>query len=396
MKTSLRTLSFLCAFVLMTFAAAQESEVDESDAEEAVEAAEVVEDMEASTEENIDAIADDAAETLPAEASEDVAQDAQSDEPETDSEVEAAVEEDAATEADEEPPVEADAETQSEEQASSGADSEVQAQEEAAVDEEAEAQPEEAEPVDATASETFVLQGHPIFTPDQAELVYSPLVDYLNEATPYRFDLEIARDFHRYWLDIRRGNSPDLVLEDAHLTAYRINREDYTPLVKAAEPMTYSLLTSADNADATLQDLVGKPVSTMPSPSLGYLVLSSWYDNPMQQPVIKSNASSWADAIEIVFSMEAEAAIVPRNLVERYVNMVPVRTSREFPGLTLSASPNVPEDIQEEIRQALLVLHDDQDHYEAMHELDIDRFVEASTIEYEGLEEWLSQVITFF
>ncbi len=244
--------------------------------------------------------------------------------------------------------------------------------------------------------ESFVLQGHPIFTPDQADLVYRPLVNYLNDVTPYRFDLKISRDFHRYWLDVRRELMPDLVLEEAHVTAFRIRRDGYTPLVRAAEPTSYSLLASPTYTDGTLRDFVGQPVSSMPSPSLGYLILSRWYENPMQQPAIQSNASSWLDAIEIVFSMEAEAAIVPRNLVERYVNLEVIETSPEFPGLTLSASPAVPTAIQEEIRRALLVLHENDDHIAAVHELDIERFEGAEPEEYEGLDEWLSEVVGYF
>ncbi len=270
--------------------------------------------------------------------------------------------------------------------------------EEASTDAE-EPRSEEADPQEtATDSvpETFQLQGHPVFTPDQAELVYRPLVNYLNDATPYRFDLLISRDFHRYWLDVRRGETPHLVLEEPHVTAFRMRRDDYTPLVKAAEPITYSLMASPTYVDGTLRDFVGRPVSSMPSPSLGYLVLSRWYENPMQQPIIQSNASSWLDAIEIVFSMEAEAAIAPRNLAERYVNLERIETSREFPGVTLSASPEVPAAIQEEIRQALLVLHQDDDHYAAVHELDMELFVDADPEEYEGLDEWLSEVVGFF
>ena len=253
-----------------------------------------------------------------------------------------------------------------------------------------------AETASADSPESFVLQGHPIFTPDQAELVYQPLVDYLNDVTPYRFDLQISRDFHRYWLDVRRGLMPDIVLEEAHITAFRIRRDGYTPLVRAAEPASYSLLASPTYADGTLRDFVGRPVSSMPSPSLGYLVLARWYENPMQQPMIQSNAGSWLDAIEIVFSMEAEAAIAPNNLVERYVNLEVIETSPEFPGLTLSASPAVPESIQEEIRRALLVLHEDDDYFSAVHELDIQHFETAEPEEYEGLDEWLSEVVGYY
>jgi len=246
------------------------------------------------------------------------------------------------------------------------------------------------------ADRIFTLQPHPIFNPDQARLVYEPLITYLNSATAYRFELLAPRDFHRYWIDIRRGVTPDLVLEDAHLTALRIDRYDYSPLVKAEQPATFSLLTSSMNADSELTDFIGQPISSMPSPSLGYLVLTSWYGNPMQQPVIQSNATSWLDAIEIVFAMEAEAAMAPHNLVSRYVNMVVLRTSEEFPHATISASPDVPQPVRRAVIDALTVLHEDPEHFGALHELDIDAFVPASFGEYDGLESWLDQVFTFF
>jgi hypothetical protein len=242
------------------------------------------------------------------------------------------------------------------------------------------------------SAETFIFQGHPIFPPETAELVYRPLVNYLNDVLPYRFDLELAPDYHRYWLSTRRGENPHIVLEEPHLTAYRMQQYNYTPLVRADAPITYSLLTSMNNAESSVRDFIGRRVSTMPAPSLGYLILTNWFDNPMQQPIIQSNASSWLDAVEIVFSQEADAAIVPQNLVSRYVNMANVLTSQEFPGVTIAASPEVPIDIQEEIREALLTLHENDEHFAALNELDISQFIEARSAQYEGLEEWLTLV----
>lgn len=243
-----------------------------------------------------------------------------------------------------------------------------------------------------SAAETFVFQGHPIFTPDQAQLVYQPLVNYLNDVLPYRFELETAPDYHRYWLSIRRGENPHLILEEPHLVSYRMERHGFTPLVRAEEPITYSLLTSVGNEDVNVRDFIGQRVSSMPAPSLGYLILANWFDNPMQQPIIQSNAASWLDAVEIVFSMEADAAIVPHNLVSRYVNMQNVLTSQEFPGVTIAASPAVPEDIQTEIREALLELHENEQHFAALNELDIDQFISAEASNYEDLDNWLSLV----
>lgn len=241
-------------------------------------------------------------------------------------------------------------------------------------------------------AQTYRLKVHPTFPPEQAELVFQPLLAYLNETTEYRFELATARDFHRHWLDIRRGEQPDLVLEDAHLVALRIERDGYRPLAKASSPATFSLLTALPDDELELENFVGLRVSSLPAPSLGHLVLASWYPNPMQQPLIQSSATSWLDAVESVFAMEADAAIVPHDLVSRYVNLRQVATSTEFPHMSVAAAPSLEAAVGDTVRDALLNLHQDPDHFGVLHELDIDRFVPASADEYVGLEQWLEQI----
>ncbi|MFO7764667.1 MAG: PhnD/SsuA/transferrin family substrate-binding protein [Wenzhouxiangellaceae bacterium] len=236
---------------------------------------------------------------------------------------------------------------------------------------------------------------NPVYPPDQARLVYQPLLDYLNDTTGLEVTLAVDRNFHRYWLNARRNEAPPLILEDAHMVAWRMNNFDYQPLVTTAEPITFSLLTTGAMADDSLGDFVGRRITSLPSPSLGYLVLADWFSNPLQQPRIQSTATSWLDAVEMVFSAEADAAIAPDNLVARYPNLYPVETSTEFPGLTLSASPDVPDDVRRTLIDAMTVLHDDEDHHAALFELDIDRFVVADPEIYADMEQWLSTIFSF-
>ncbi len=250
------------------------------------------------------------------------------------------------------------------------------------------------EPVGNGDDRVFLLHVQPTFTPEQAEQVYRPLVDFLNATTPHRFDLQTSRDFHRYWMDIRRGQQPDLVLEDAHLVAHRIQRNGYRPLVKADQPGYYSLMVMPGQGIETTNDLVGLVIASLPAPSLGALVLGEWFNNPMQQPRIQSSASSWLDAVEIVFSMEAEAAIVPHNLVSRYPNLDILATSETFPNNTIAASPDVPMSVQEDLINALVILQEDPEFFSALHEMDIEAFIPADPVEFEGMERWLRQVFS--
>lgn len=247
----------------------------------------------------------------------------------------------------------------------------------------------------AQSERPYSLLVHPIFTPQQAELVYQPLVDYLNTVTDYRFELQTARDFHRYWLDARRGEQPDLVLEDAHMIAFRMERHGFVPLVRAGEFTSFSLL--AQDLDATdLEEFVGRAISSMPAPSLGHLVLAGWFTNPMRQPILDSSAVSWQDAVEMVFAGESEAAVVPHSLVRHYVTMAEVATSIEFPHATIAAAPSLPEEVREAVRQALLALEQNPEFFGVLNELEVQRFVPAAADEYLGLERWLDYVFSGF
>lgn len=235
---------------------------------------------------------------------------------------------------------------------------------------------------------------NPVYPPEQARLVYQPLVDYLNISTGLDISLTVDRNFHRYWLNAKRNEAPPLILEDAQMAAWRMANFDYLPLVAPESPTTFSLLTTGALADNEPRDFVGMRISSLPAPSLGYLVLADWFGNPLQQPLILSTATSWLDAVEMVFSAEADAAIAPNNLVARYPNLYPVATSTEFPGLTLSASPDLPPDVRQALIDAMVALDEDETHHAALFELDIDRFVTVDPENYEGLEDWLSTIFS--
>jgi hypothetical protein len=239
---------------------------------------------------------------------------------------------------------------------------------------------------------TLGLLVHPVYPPDQARLVYQPLIDYLNDVTELDVELIVTRNFHRYWIDARRGEAPALILEDAHMVAWRMSEFGYRPLVTTLNPKTFSLLTTGALADDAMGDFVGRRISSLPSPSLGYLVLAEWFDNPLQQPLIQSSATSWLDAVEMVFSAESDAVIAPNNLVTKYPNLYAIETSPEFPGVTLTASPEVPDEVRQVLVEALTGLQDNADHQAALFELDIEGFTPADADAYTGLEDWLDAV----
>lgn len=243
------------------------------------------------------------------------------------------------------------------------------------------------------ASATFAAEYNfavePTYTPERAREVYEPLISYLNRETGETFKLVVARNYAFYWNDIRNRKDLHFVFDEAHFTDYRIQRFGYEPIAKSSIASSYSLLSQEDVGEGNVQAFVARSLVTMPAPNLGFALLLEYFPNPMQQPDLRSLATSWRDTVEIVFAGEADATMVPTWLRDQYPNLIPVVTTREFPGPCVSAAKDVPAELKAKVKAALLKLHEDQALYEVLNELGTPQFVEATAAEYQGSDSML-------
>ncbi len=243
--------------------------------------------------------------------------------------------------------------------------------------------------VDALSAAEYNFAVEPTYTPERAREVYQPLMDYLSKATGEQFSLVVARNYAFYWNDLRNRKDLHFVFDEAHFTDFRIQRFGYEPLAKSSIPTSYSLLSQDDVGEGNVQAFVARRLVTMPAPNLGFALMLEYFPNPMQQPDLRSLATSWRDTVEIVFAGEADAALVPSWLRDLYPNLIPIVTTREFPGPAVTASPDVPDEVKAKVKEALLVLHEDAALYEVLSEIGMQQFVEAGKEEYQGSEQML-------
>jgi len=234
----------------------------------------------------------------------------------------------------------------------------------------------------------------PNYPPQQASRVYQPLADYIGDQVGRDVILVTPRSFQHHWLDTRRGESFDLALEDAPITDFRIQRQNFVPLVRVAEAQSYTLCVADPNYES-VDDLVGVSIATMPAPSTGYLILVNWFPNPLRQPNIRSRASRWQDAVQDIFAYQTEAAIAPKRLVDQYPQLTRIRTSDPVPGPAISASAELTPELRQAIRAALLTLNESERGVEILEELNTSELVPASAEEYSGYIEWLRRVSSF-
>lgn len=246
-----------------------------------------------------------------------------------------------------------------------------------------------------TLAADYVITVEPNYRPSQAQDIYKPLLDYLSKTTGHRFKLNVSANYHVHWRDLRSAAGTDFAFEEAHFTDFRIDRHGFTPLVRVSEPTRYALLANDAMVSGGVKGLIGYRVVSMPSPSLGYLLLSELYRNPIAQPEIYSVAASWRDGVEMMFSNESEGAMVPSFIADLYPNLSSISLSREFPGRALSASAAVPADVKQAVTNAMLKLHEDSSSYEVLVEIGATQFVPTSAAEYAGNERMLRDVFGY-
>lgn len=236
---------------------------------------------------------------------------------------------------------------------------------------------------------SFRIAVEPSYPTEQAQDVYRPLLAYLAEKTGHQFELVVARNYHFHWHDLRQNTPVDFAFEEAHFVDYRITHQQFTPLARTAETTSYALLAQPDFEAEGLKGLIGRPVACMPAPSLGFALLAELYDNPVAQPDIRSEAPSWQSGVEMVFSGEADGAMVPAHLADLYPNLVILSRSRSFPGRAVTAAPSVDPAVRQAVADALLTLHENPDAYAALAELGVTRFEVTKPADFAGSEDML-------
>ncbi|MDT8282011.1 MAG: PhnD/SsuA/transferrin family substrate-binding protein [Gammaproteobacteria bacterium] len=238
----------------------------------------------------------------------------------------------------------------------------------------------------------YKLAIQPILPEKELIEIYQPLADYLSKATGQTISISTERNFTFYWHKMyqKRGGY-DLVLDAAHFTDYRIQQQGYQAIVKMPDTVSFSIVTHEDNFVLDIKELTNKRIATMPSPSLGAMRLEKLFPNPVRIPLYtyERNANK---AVESVLSGKVDAAIIPTPLASQYTNLNTVMTTEPVPHMALSASPEVPADIVEKIRTALIEAPTTADGKTLLARLKLEKFEATDNATYAGYAKLLEGI----
>jgi phosphonate transport system substrate-binding protein len=248
-------------------------------------------------------------------------------------------------------------------------------------------------PIGYAAEYSLAIQ--PIVHQEYVKKSFTPLADNLPNRTGHKITITTQRNFLFYWTKMRRKKAGfDLVLDAAHFTDYRTKMQGYTVLAKLPDTVSFSIVTSEDNFILDTEELIGLRVATMPSPSLGSLRLEELFANPMRIPTYVWETNTTV-AMENLAAGNIDAAIIPTRLASTYDNLNIVMTTEPVPHMALSASPDVPTAVADEIRTALINAHLHPDGKRMVASLKIDNFEAANNESYDGYTFLLQEVFGY-
>jgi len=212
----------------------------------------------------------------------------------------------------------------------------------------------------ATAhADEFVFTAPPREKPAEGKAMYGPIADFLSAKTGHTFVYKHPDNWLSYMKEMRMGEY-DLAFDGPHFVSWRVAALQHTPLVRLPGKLVFVVISRKDNAKVTkLQDLAGKPICGHAPPNLATLTMQDQFQNPTRQPRVEV-VRGFKNVYNAMVAGKCDAAVIPAKVYnklnkkdEQKQTQVLFR-STGLPHQAISASPKIPDDVQQNMRAALL------------------------------------------
>ncbi len=236
----------------------------------------------------------------------------------------------------------------------------------------------------------FAIQ--PILGEDETRKSFKPLADFIAKVTGDEVNIHTARDFPEYWVNQKKNNPYEIMMDNAFFTDYRNEKENWVSIAKVPGLVSYTLIVTADNAVFDTTELVGKTVASLMPPAPSGIFLGQMFRNPLRQPsIVPTNSAE--ESLQKLLDGEVIAAIVPTPLVNQALqegkDLVVVKTSVQIPHVAISVSPKIPEAKRDKLRTALLEADKNDDGKAMLKKMGFTNFEPADPSGYAGLMQYL-------
>lgn len=236
----------------------------------------------------------------------------------------------------------------------------------------------------------FAIQ--PILGEKETRKAFQPLADFIATVTGDEVVIHTARDFPEYWVNQKKNNPYEIMMDNAFFTDYRIEKAQWLSLAKIPGLVSYTLIVMADNAVFEASELVGMRIASLMPPAPSGVFLGQMFRNPLRQPfIVPTNSAD--DSLKRLIAGDVIGAIVPTPLVNRALqdgaDLVVVKTSVQIPHVAISVTPKMSEAKRNKIRKALLEADKTEAGKAMLKKLGFTNFEAADPSLYSGLMQYL-------
>ena len=195
----------------------------------------------------------------------------------------------------------------------------------------------------------------------------------------------LTRDALSHWALVRQGVSHDVVLEEAHFTAYRVTRYGFRVLARAVDEARFAVVVAPGTLVSVLDDLRTRRVAVSPPPALAALRILELFTPAHLAPVLVTPAPG-ESATDWVLNGAAAAAVINASAGLAFEGLRAVLFTDTSPGPGVSVSPSVDAATAQALGRALLTLGSARADGELLKKLAISGFALASNETYDGAE----------
>lgn len=253
----------------------------------------------------------------------------------------------------------------------------------------------------AADDDTIVFTTAPTHSKEETVKLYTPLINYLTQATGKKFVLDTAANFVEYSVRMRL-NKYDMIFDGPHLTGWRMVNLDHTPIVRFPGTIKIVVVAKKDSRLNSMQDLENgfDRVCAFASPNMLTMAFLSYFPNPVRQPNLV-RTQGFKNLMACMEDGRGEAAVLRDKLwfkmsdEEKAKYKLIGQPERGYPERTFSVSPKISEPLRKQIAEALLSEDGQKVSQAVLERFKKKNFIPAKPEEYAGLDLLLRPVWGF-
>ena len=251
------------------------------------------------------------------------------------------------------------------------------------------------------AGDELIFVTAPTHSANETRKLYTPIVDYLSQATGKKFKLRVPLSFGQYSGEMQKGKY-DIVFDGPHLVAWRMQHQQHRPIISFPGKIKVVLAVQEKSKFNKLEDLqYGTKACAFFPPNMLTMVFLNHFKNPSKQPSL-IRVQGLKNLIKCLKKGKGDAAVFREKLWKRATKTgaakglrILTRLPKDYPERTFTVGPKISADLAATITKLLLNDKGRKVAGPLLKRFKKNNFIKSNHQEYQGLSNLVNTVWGF-